>query len=707
MEKNKEELNEEIPNKVDSSEDVQQQAELTEHSQDSNQEAVEAKEENEAEVKLESEDTSSDEVSEKELSTEATADVDEAEVSDTVEEQQVPIEETSIAAENSDAKDDTEDAAPKVEIASTEEDTEAEEDKDNHEEDDHEEIDFEHFEKAPLVEAIVALKNEEDIRKVDRMIKAMKSRFDVIYGEERQQALEVFMQEEGASEDDFEFKGDELDAKFNDYYDLLRDKRNQYFKNLEQTKEQNLEKKELILDKIRELVDGEETNVSVNALRALQDEWKAVGPIPAAQNRTLWANYHALLDRFYDARSIYFELKELDRKKNYDQKVELCEKAEELANQENVKDAVIHLNELHEEYKTIGPVPRELQEELWQRFKAASDAIYVKRKGFVEELKKELHVNLEKKSELVEKIKEFTSFSSDRITEWNSKTKELLDIQKKWDAIGGLPKDKAKEVNKAFWSTFKQFFNAKNQFFKTLESKKEENLEKKKELVIRAEELKESTEWEKTANALKKLQQEWRDIGPVPDKEKNAIYKQFKSACDQFFEQRRSKSKMEEAEYEKNYQEKLSICDQLEKMASTADIDLDTVYDLIDQYMELGFVPRKVIKKMHARFDAVMESFSQSEYLSDEDKEDLRMQIQVNKLKGSPHGNRKVNRKEQAIRRKIQNIENDINTYKTNIEFFASSKTADKLKEEMNQNIAKAEEELDHLKRQIQMLREA
>jgi hypothetical protein len=707
MEKNKEELKEEIPSKVDSSEDVQQQAELTEHSQDSNPEVVEAKEENEAEVKHESKDVSGEEPSERELSTEATADVDEVEVLDTVEEQQIPIEEASIDAEKSDTKDENSDAAPKVEIASTEEDTEAEEDKDNHEEDDHEEIDFEHFEKAPLVEAIVALKNEEDIRKVDQMIKAMKSRFDVIYGEERQQALDVFMQEEGASEDDFEFKGDELDAKFNDYYDLLRDKRNQYFKNLEQTKEQNLEKKQLILDKIRELVDGEETNVSVNALRALQDEWKAVGPIPAAQNRTLWANYHALLDRFYDARSIYFELKELDRKKNYDQKVELCEKAEELANQENVKDAVIHLNELHEEYKTIGPVPRELQEELWQRFKAASDAIYVKRKGFVEELKKELHINLEKKSELVEKIKDFASFSSDRITEWNSKTKELLDVQKKWDAIGGLPKDKAKEVNKAFWATFKQFFNAKNQFFKTLESKKEENLEKKKELVWKAEELKESTEWEKTANVLKKLQQEWRDIGPVPDKEKNVIYKQFKSACDQFFEHRRSKSKMEEAEYEKNYQEKLSICDQLEKMVSTADIDLDNVYDLIDQYMELGFVPRKVIKKMHVRFDAVMESFSQSEHLSDEDKEDLRMQVQVNKLKGSPHGNQKVNRKEQAIRRKIQNIENDINTYKTNIEFFASSKTADKLKEEMNQNIAKAEEELDHLKRQIQMIREA
>lgn len=602
---------------------------------------------------------------------------------------------------------DAEQTTVSQKVDETEKVVAASEQEEQEEEQEDETPDFEHFDKQQLVDTIVSLKNEEDIRKVDRMIRPMKARFDELFNEERQLALDKFLQNEGVTEEDFVFKGEKLDERFNDYYGLLRDKRNAYFKNLEQEKEKNLLRKQEILDRIRDLVDGEETNISIKALRSLQDEWKSVGPIPTNQNRTLWANYHALLDRFYDARSIYFELKELDRKKNYDQKIELCEKAEILANQENVKEAVVQLNELHEEYKHIGPVPAEVQEELWQRFKAASDAVYAQRKEYVEELKKELHENFEKKSLLAEKVKAFKTFDSDKITEWNEKTRELLDIQKQWDAIGGLPKDKAKAINKAFWSTFKQFFNAKNQFFKQLESKKEENLVRKRELLEQAEKMKVSTEWEKTARGFKQLQEDWRNVGPVPEKDKNELYKHFKSACDHFFNQRRDQSKKAEEQFEINYQEKLKLCDQVIALSKGKTIDLDEVLDLIDKYMEIGFVPRKVVKKMHARFDEAVSSVKSSAALSAEDKVEFDMQVQLNKLKGSPHGNRKINRKEQAIRRKIQTIENDINTYKTNIEFFASSKTADKLKLEMNQNIEKAEDEIDQLKKQLQILKEA
>lgn len=570
-----------------------------------------------------------------------------------------------------------------------------------------EEEDFQQYDKEQLVEAIVALKEESDMRKVDRDIKGLKVRFDELFSAERQAALDIFLSEEGADEDDFQYAGSELDVRFNDYYHLLREKRHQYFKNLEQEKEKNLQKKEDILGRIRDLVDGEETNVSIKSIRALQDEWKSVGPIPNNHNRTLWANYHALLDRFYDARSIYFELKELDRKKNYDQKLELCERAEALASQENVKEAVIQLNEFHEEYKAIGPVPAEVQEALWQRFKSASDAIYVKRKDFVEVLKKELHENLEKKLQLIEQMADFSSFSSDRITEWNNKTKSLLDIQKKWEAIGGLPKEKSKDINKAFWSTFKQFFQAKNQFFKGLESQKDENLEKKKALIAKVEVLKDSNAWDKTANELKQLQQQWRDIGPVPDKERNEIYKQFKSACDYFFEQKRANSQKAEQQFEENYQEKLGICEQIEVLAKADTLDLENVYELVDRYAEIGFVPRKVIKKIHNRFDAVIDAVKNSKALDQAEKDEFVIQVQLNKLRSSPHGDRKINRKEQALKRKIQAIESDISTYKTNIEFFASSKTADKLKEEMNQSIEKSEIEIDQLKKQLKMLKQA
>ena len=598
-------------------------------------------------------------------------------------------------------------SAEKVEAEKPESKEQVDEHDSEGEESEEEQIDFDLFDKKQLVDFIVSLKAEDDMRKVDRMLKQLKPKFDEIYHEQRQNALDQFLAVEGNTEEDFEYRGEELDERFNDYYGLLKDRRNQYFRDLENQKESNLQKKLDILDKIRDLVDGEESTISLKAIRTLQDDWKAIGPVPANQNRTLWANYHALLDRFYDARSIYFELKELDRKKNYDQKLELCEKAEALASQENVKEAVNTLNELHEEYKHIGPVPADLQEELWQRFKAASDAIYAKRKDFVDELKKELFANLDKKQALVEKIREYTAFASDRISEWNTKTKEILAIQKEWESIGGLPKEKSRQVNKAFWSSFKDFFNSKSQFFKELESKHEENLEKKKSLIERAEALKVNQEWDKTANEFKKLQQEWKDIGPVSDKLKNEVYNQFKAACDFFFDQKRNQTKQAEQAYEENYKLKLAICDKLDVIAKSDKIDLEAVYDLIDEFLELGFVPRKAIKKMNMRFDEVTAKLISSKGLNDDEKQDLKIQLQVSRLRGGPNGNKKVNRKEQVIKRRIDSLSSDINTYKTNIEFFASSKTADKLKLEMNAKIEEASVELDQLKKQLRLLKEA
>jgi len=278
-----------------------------------------------------------------------------------------------ISASESEAKEEESKATePEVKVdkvENTEESTEnnsedSSDDQEQSEEDDseEEEVDFESFSKKQLAEYLVGLKNEENIRKVDKVLKDIRPFFDEIYNTEKEAALKEYMEgTEDADEADFEYKGDEWDQKFFDYYDLLKSKRNDYFSNLEKSKEDNLKKKQEILDKIRELVDGEETNVSIKAIKDLQEEWRNTGPVPSIHNKTLWANYNALLDRYYDARSIYFELKELDRKKNLESKWELVEKAEALDKYENIKDAIKELNELHEEFKHIGPVPREEQ----------------------------------------------------------------------------------------------------------------------------------------------------------------------------------------------------------------------------------------------------------------------------------------------------------------------------------------------------------
>ncbi|GAB4232260.1 MAG: DUF349 domain-containing protein [Ekhidna sp.] len=586
----------------------------------------------------------------------------------------------------------------KAEVAEEEEDVEAEHD----EEEDHEEeeLDFDHADKSELLSRLKEVKNEDNMRYVDRVLKALKPRFDELYEISKNEALQRFVSD-GNEADAFEYHGDEQDKEFTALHGQLRAKRNKHFRDLQDQRESNLKKKEQLLEQLREIVDGEESVKSIDSVRELQAEWKKTGPVPGAHNKTLWANYNALLDRYYDNRSIYFELKDLDRKKNYEQKLELCEKAEALNEVEDLKAAIIQLNELHEEYKHIGPVPKDDQEALWQRFKSASDAVYAKRKEYFEELKVQFEANLVKKEALIKEVEAFSGFTSDRITDWNGKTKEILEVQKKWEAIGGVPKEKAKAINKLFWNAFKTFFAHKNKFFKELESKREENLVKKQELIRKAEEMKDSSEWDSVAQKLKNLQAEWKDIGPVPEKVRNETYGKFKAACDHFFTRRREQNKEKFKEYDENLTLKLQICDQLEACGTASEVDLDDVYDLIDNYTAIGFVPKSAIKKINRRFDEVVAKLMDSPAIHDQDKQDLNNHIQFGRLRNSPGGDRKIQRKESSIKRKISSLESDISTWNTNMEFFADSATADKLKADMQEKIDAAQKELDDLRSQL------
>ncbi|NQZ77518.1 MAG: DUF349 domain-containing protein, partial [Ekhidna sp.] len=389
------------------------------------------------------------------------------------------------------------------------------------------------------------------------------------------------------------------------------------------------------------------------------------------------------------------------RKKNLKLKQELCEKAETLAQLEDMKAAIVQLNDLHDEYKHIGPVPKDDQEPTWQRFKAASDAIYARRKEYFDQLKVEFEANLVKKEELIREVSDFPDFNSDRITEWNDKTKAIQDIQKRWEAIGGVPREKAKEINRGFWNAFKAFFAGKNKFFKQLESKREENLAKKQELISKANELKDNDDWNSTADKLKHLQAQWKDIGPVPEKVRNAVYKEFKDACDHFFNRRREQNQEQFKAYEENLQLKLKICDQIEEEGSKKSIDLDAIYDLIDNFTSIGFVPKNAIKKIRNRFDKVKNGLLANEAISEEDQGDLRHHIEVGRLRNTPGGDKKIQRKEHSIRRKISTLESDISTWNTNMEFFANSATADKLKADMQKRVDQAEKELAELKSQL------
>lgn len=576
---------------------------------------------------------------------------------------------------------------------------------DTHDDDDHKVEDYSTYSKKQLTDLVKELSREDNFRKVDTIIKEIKPLIDEYQEKERAAALERF-KSDGSVEEDFEYKGDELDNAIDANLRLIKDRRSQHYKQQEEQKTSNLQRKQDVLEKLRELVDSPDSENQFEAFKSIQNEWKSIGSVPGAQAKTLWANYHALVDRFYDKQSIYFELKELDRKRNLEAKIELCVRAERLIEVTIIKDAIRELNELHHEFKHIGPVPIEEKENVWQRFKAASDAVYAKRDEYLATLQQELTVNLDAKLKLCDEVIPFGDFQTDRIKEWNVKTKEILEIQKRWELVGGLPRVKAKDVNKKFWTAFKTFFNNKNTFFKKLDEEREQNLQLKKDLVARAQELKESSDWESTSNELKSLQARWKDVGPVPEKFREKIFQEFKEACDFFFEQRRTQHGKVEDDQKHNLELKKGICDELAKHVAEGTATLDILNELREKFNEIGFVPKKDINSIRHQFSEVVEKFVASlPDLSEDEKSGVLLESEMDSLKGDPFAEKKIYHKEQTIRKKITKLENDISVWKNNLEFFANSKSADKYKEEFQEKIQTASDHLGQLKQQLRVLR--
>lgn len=564
--------------------------------------------------------------------------------------------------------------------------------------------DFSKYTKSQLVELLKTLAKHNDPLYADRYLKRVEPLFEEIKKADVEEAKAAYIKENG-KEEGFSFNTDELTNRFYANSRLIHDHRHAFLKERESQRQENLKKAEAALEKLRQFVDSEESSTSFNKFKEIQSEWKAIGDVPGNQSKTLWANFNALINRFYDQRSIYFELKELDRKKNFEAKVKICERAESLEEFENLKEAINTLNNLHSDYKHLGPVPQELQEDLWVRFKAASDKVYQKRKEFVTDLKEVLLENLKKKEELVDSIKGFVEFNSDRIKEWNSKTKELLELQKKWEAIGGLPREKSKEINKGFWSSFKTFFHNKGNFFKKLDAERKGNYDAKILLVEKAESLKDNTDWLKTADAYKALQLQWKEVGPVPEKFRNEIYEKFKTACDFFFNSKRSNSKDEEKSYKQNLNLKRDILSQIKDWTSEADSHIDEFKNKTKEFSAVGFVPRKEIGAIKDKFSEVADAFISALSSDNEVKDTLRMEIELGDILGSKNSDKVIYGKEQNIRRQIQHLENDVALWRNNLEFFAHSKNADELRKDVNLKIDKAESKVAVLKGQLKILR--
>jgi hypothetical protein len=556
-----------------------------------------------------------------------------------------------------------------------------------------------------------------DFKAIDATLREAKAAFDHLKAEERRDALDRYLAD-GGEEADFAYKADALTQKAEQLYGQIRTERNQHFQHVERDKERNFQAKTELLTRLRALVEADEQNTtsekSWKEFKQIQDEWKAAGNVHSPHNDTLWKTYHALVDRYFNNRTIYFELKELDRKRNLQQKIELCERVEKLAAgvQEGgpVSGKMLdEASELFEEYKHIGPAPKEANEELWQRFKAAMDVLYAKKREQNEAQKGQADEIYKLKSDLAEIAATFTSFQSTSINDWNDKTKALLVLQEQWNNVKGpMPREKGRELSQKFWSDIKAFFRNKGDFFRQLEARRDENLKAKVALCEQAEAiLAEGADTPEATNTIIDLQKRWKSIGHVPEKMRNKIFDRFKAACDAFFERKRGKNASVEREFEENLTAKKALCEEIETEARTGTPELTRLNDFKARWAAIGFVPRGAMQSIQQRYiKAINQYVSAIGQLSGAEKQQLVLESEV-ELVRHEGGGRDLRGKENDIRRRIKTLEDDISLTQNNLAFFAKSKNADKLRAEFEKKIDASQRELEQLKHQLRVVREA
>lgn len=564
--------------------------------------------------------------------------------------------------------------------------------------------------------------NADVIRKTDRLARDIRPILDQIKKSEFDEARQKYITDNG-NEEGFEFRFDNEIQKIEESLKAIRDIRHNYYQKLEKSKEDNFNIKTSLLQQLRELIDkeeGRETGASDmksawDNFKKIQEQWKSAGNVSSPHNGTLWATYNALVDRYFSIRNIYFELKELDRKKNAETKAELCEKIEALAEvvktqPESAREMLDEATQIFEEYKHIGPAPKEDQEVLWQRFKAAMDVLYDARRSLREEQKKSMSEVYEQKSKVYEDVVPFTSFNSGSINEWNAKTKELLAFQDVWIQLkGSMPREEGKELSKKFWAALKTFFHNKGEFFRQLEKKRQINLTAKTELCEEVEKILETGEdSHQNTQKIIEIQKKWKQIGQVPEKFKNSIYERFKAACDSYFEKKRTKNSEQDKEFEANLASKVALCDAIEKAAESAsDATLDQLSKFKEEWSSLGFVPKKDMQNIQKRYIHAINSYvSTIGKLSNKEKEQVLIDSEI-ELAREGDSERGLIRKESDIKRKITSLENDIAVWRNNIEFFAKSKTSDKLKATFEKKIETAQNQLEELKHQLTIIQEA
>lgn len=542
-----------------------------------------------------------------------------------------------------------------------------------------------------IVSLFATMLEQEPVQSLRRSVEAVKIAFYKQRRAEIDSQRKAFL-DAGGDEASFVPSADPQELRLKDLFREYRRRRDEYVAGLEREKESNLKVKLQIIEDLKELVDSDETlNHTFTRFRELQQRWRETGIVPQQHVKDLWETYNLHVENFYNFIKINKELRDLDLKKNYEQKVALCEAAEALAIEPSVVEAFHKLQKLHDQWRETGPVANEWKEVLWERFKEASSRINKQHQAYFEGLKAEQLKNLELKTGLCEQTEALAGQVRSTRKEWNRASERLLEIQKVWKTIGFAPKKDNTRIYERFRRACDSFFEAKRRYYAGVKGEMEQNLQLKNELCEAAEALKDSEEWKRTTDELIALQARWKEIGAVSRRYSDQVWKRFRAACDAFFERKAAHFASVDGEHENNLQQKLALLDEMEA-ADVREGGFDLIRGFQRRWSEIGFVPMKQKDAVQRRYKAAVDALFAVLRGSERDRSMNRFREKVSSYKAS--GDRRLKTERDRLYNKVRQLESDIALLENNIGFFARSKGAERLIADVEEKIARAKREM-------------
>ena len=532
----------------------------------------------------------------------------------------------------------------------------------------------------------------------------LKTVFYKLHFAEREANLKAYL-DAGGDPDAYQITPDEDEEVFKAEMGIIKEKRAKLFKEQEAEKQENLEKKLAIIEKIKAMITSpEEANKAYQDFKALQAEWKEIKNVPAEKASELWRNYQLYVEQFYDLLKLNSEAREYDFKKNLELKTKLCEAAERLADETDVISAFHQLQKLHAEYREIGPVSKDLREDIWNRFKAASTVINKRHQQHFEGIRAKEEDNLARKTALCEKVEAIAAEENKGSSDWEKHTKEIIDVQTEWKTIGFAPQKMNVKIFERFRAACDDFFGRKAQYFKGLKDTFKENAEKKRALIEKAKALQDSTDWKSTSDKLIALQKEWKTIGMVPKKLGDQLWEEFLGACNKFFEARNAAGAGQRGEEHTNLEKKRDVIEKLKAVAEEAGENIqEKVQQLVEEYQAIGHVPFKEKDKVYEEYHAVLDKLYKELNISVAKKRLTNFKQNLKQV--AERGENALDNERARLFRQYEAIKQEVQTYENNLGFLnASSKKGNSLIDEMNRKVQKLKDEMNLVREKIKAI---